>query len=222
MKRLLLCCCTEMNCAKKNDNWTWIMDRGDCMEHVEMINRELVYEGTILDIYSDTMLLPDGNTEVWDLVHHRKGAAATLAVTDDGKILLVHQYRHALGRYTWEIPAGSRDAVDEDPLICAKRELEEETGFRTDQPLKHLISLKTTVAFCDEFIEVYLATDLKKGEQHLDEAEDIEIATFTVEELTERIYAGEIQDSKTVSAILAYALLQQSASKNTTDSGQEK
>ncbi len=187
------------------------------MEHVELMKHELVYEGTILDIYSDTMLLPNGKTEVWDLVHHRKGAAATLAVTDDEKILLVHQYRHALNRYTWEIPAGSRDALDEDPLICAKRELEEETGYHTDTSLEHLISLKTTVAFCDEFIEVYLATDLKKGEQHLDDAEDIEVEAFTVEELTKRIYAGEIQDSKTVSAILAYALLQQSVSKKTTD-----
>jgi ADP-ribose pyrophosphatase len=92
-------------------------------------------------------------------------------------------------------------------LICAKRELREETGYEASE-WKRLLSLKTTVAFCNELIDVYLAKNLVKvGEQLLDEAEAIELKAFTLDELKEKIYAGEMQDSKTVSAILAYACL---------------
>ena len=92
-------------------------------------------------------------------------------------------------------------------MICAKRELREETGYEASE-WKRLLSLKTTVAFCNELIDVYLAKNLVKvGEQLLDEAEAIELKAFTLDELKEKIYAGEMQDSKTVSAILAYACL---------------
>ena len=93
--------------------------------------------------------------------------------------------------------------MTEDTKVCAARELEEETGYRSEN-LSFLLSLRTTVAFCDEFIDVYLARDLVKSEQHLDEGEAIDVETHDVDELCEMIYAGKIQDSKTVSAILAY------------------
>lgn len=173
------------------------------MEHVTLKKRTLAHRGSILDVYSDEMLLPNGKTEMWDFVSHRKGAAAVLPVLDDGRIILVHQYRHALERMTWELPAGCRDSVTEDTKESAARELKEETGY-TSENIEFLISLKTTVAFCDEFIDVYLATDLKVGEQHLDDAENIEIKAWEMADLLEEIYAGRLQDSKTVSAILAY------------------
>ena len=173
------------------------------MEHVEVEKRELVYKGSILDVYADTVRLPNGHREAWDFVSHRKGAAAVVPVLPDGRIVLVHQYRHALKRMTWEIPAGSRDSVTEDTMVCARRELTEETGYTCDR-IEPLISLKTTVAFCDEFIDVYLATGLHPGQQHLDEAESIEIKAWKMEDLLTEIYAGRMQDSKTVSAILAY------------------
>lgn len=172
-------------------------------EKIKRINRELVKKGAILDIYSDTMLLPNGKTEEWDIVEHRLGAAAVVPVMEDGKILMVHQYRPALGRWTLEIPAGSRDSVTEDTKICAARELEEETGYRSEN-LTKLISLKTTVAFCNEAIDVYVAKDLIPSKQHLDEAEEIQIEAFELEVLLEKIYAFEIEDGKTVSALLAY------------------
>jgi ADP-ribose pyrophosphatase len=172
-------------------------------DRVKRIKRELIKQGAILDIYTDTMELPNGKTEQWDFISHRKGAAAVVPVRDDGKILMVHQYRNALERMTLEIPAGSRDSVTEDTKVCAARELEEETGYRSEN-LSFLISLKTTVAFCDEFIDVYLARDLKPGKQHLDEAESIDVEAYDVEELCDMIYAGKLQDAKTVSAILAY------------------
>ncbi len=174
------------------------------MEHVKRQSRRLVHSGSILDIYEDVMLCPDGNTEVWDFVSHRKGAAAVVAVTEEGKLLMCRQYRPALERYTWELPAGSRDSVEEETLVCAKRELKEETGYDTDQ-WSRLLSLKSTVAFCDELIDVYLAENVKKvGEQQLDESEAIDIKLFEPEELLSMIYAGTMQDAKTVAGILAY------------------
>ena len=172
-------------------------------EHAKRIKRELVMKGTILDVYKDTMELPNGKTEEWDFVSHRKGAAAVVAVREDGKLLMVRQYRNALERMTLEIRAGARDSVTEDTKVCAARELEEETGYRSEN-LSFLLSLRTTVAFCDEFIDVYLARDLVKSTQHLDEGEAIDVEAHDVDELCEMIYAGKIQDSKTVSAILAY------------------
>lgn len=170
---------------------------------VKRIKRELIRSGTILDIYTDTMQLPNGKTEEWDFISHRKGAAAVVPVRDDGKILMVKQLRPAIERETLEIPAGSRDSVTEDTKICAARELEEETGYRSED-LSFLISLKTTVAFCNEFIDVYLAKKLKPGKQHLDEGEFIDVEAYDIEELCKMIYEGKLQDSKTVSALLAY------------------
>ena len=149
-------------------------------EHAKRMKRELVMKGTILDVYKDTMELPNGKTEEWDFVSHRKGAAAVVAVREDGKLLMVRQYRNALERMTLEIPAGSRDSVTEDTKVCAARELEEETGYRSEN-LSFLLSLRTTVAFCDEFIDVYLARDLVKSEQHLDEGEAIDVETHDVD-----------------------------------------
>ncbi len=173
---------------------------------LKRIKRELVYKGAILDIYKDTMRLPNGKTEEWDYVAHRMGAAAVLPVLPDGRIVMVRQYRNALERETLEIPAGCRDSLTEDTLVSASRELEEETGYHSDD-ISFLISLKTTVAFCNESIDVYLAKNLVKGEQHLDDAEAIEVEIHSLDELCDMIYKGQLQDSKTVSAILAYSNL---------------
>ena len=175
------------------------------MEKIERVGRKLIHKGTILDMYEDTVRLPNGKEEKWDFVSHRMGAACVLAVRPDGKILMVRQYRNALDRFTLEVPAGKRDSLNEDTSICAARELEEETGYRAGK-LEKLLSLKSTVAFCDEFIDVYLATELEKiGEQHLDEAEDIDIEAYDLSELMDMCYSGTLQDAKTVAAIMAYA-----------------
>ena len=97
-------------------------------ESVIRLKRQLRYQGTILKIYEDTVLA-NGHEAHWDFIHH-DGAAAVLPVTDDGKILMVRQYRNALDRQTLEIPAGKLDAPNEPKIECAFRELEEETGFK--------------------------------------------------------------------------------------------
>lgn len=170
----------------------------------ERIKRELVYKGSIVDFHKDTMQLPDGRIEYFDFIKH-KGAAAVLPVKEDGKILMVRQYRNALDSYTLEIPAGGKNGADEPTLDCAYRELEEETGYYTDKEnLELLIGLYTTVAFCNEQIDIYVAKNLTKTVQHLDDDEYIDVEEYTVDELMEMIYKGEIVDAKTIAAISTY------------------
>lgn len=171
---------------------------------IRRLDRTLCYKGSILDVYRDTMDVGGGRTEKWDFVSHRNGAAAVVPVLDDGNILMVRQYRSALDRKTLEIPAGARDNAAEDTAVCAARELEEETGYKCTH-LKRLLSLRSTVAFCDELIDVYLATKLVPGTRCLDDGESIELEAHPLEKLLAMIYAGQIQDAKTVAGILAYA-----------------
>lgn len=171
-------------------------------EEFKRLNRELVYKGSIIDFYKDTVQVPDGNVVKWDFIKHQ-GAAAVLPVREDGKILMVRQYRNALDRYTLEIPAGGLNGADEPTKEAAARELSEETGY-TAGKMEWLITVRTTVAFCNEKIDIYLATDLTPGLQHLDEDERICVEAYTVEELCEKILNGEIEDSKTISAIMSY------------------
>lgn len=173
------------------------------MQPVKRVKRELKCQGAIVDFYTDHVKLPNGNTAQWDYIEHRKGAAAVVAVLPDGKLLLVKQYRNALDRFTLEIPAGARDSREEPHIKCAARELEEETGYRCEN-LEFLISIRTTVAFCNEEIEVYVARDLIPSKQHLDPDEFVEIEAHSTEELCQWIYEGKIQDSKTIAAIMAY------------------
>ena len=172
------------------------------MEKYERIGRELIHKGAIIDYYQDTIKIPNGNIAKWDYIKH-KGAAAVVAVKDDGKLLMVRQYRNALDRETLEIPAGGLNSVDEPTDLAAARELEEEAGY-TAGKLELLISIRTTVAFCDEKIDIYVATDLKRSKQHLDEDEFLDVETYSIEELIQMVYDCKIQDSKTVAALLAY------------------
>lgn len=171
------------------------------MSDYKRVKRELEHEGIIINCYSDYMELPNGKQAKWDFIGH-KGAAAMVAVDSEGKLLMVRQYRNALERYTLEIPAGGLD-VGEDRKTCAIRELEEETGYRTVQA-EHLIDIYTTVAFCDEKIGIYYTNQLLPSKQHLDEDEFVHVERYSLQELLDMIFEGKIEDSKTISAILAY------------------
>lgn len=171
-------------------------------DDIKRTGRELIHKGAIIDVYRDHMEFSNGHHADWDFIHH-DGAAAVVPVLPDGRILMVRQFRNALDRETLEIPAGKLDASDEPGHVCASRELEEETGYRSEQ-LEWLITLRTTVAFCDEKIEVYVAENLEPSRQNLDEDEFVDVKAYTLEQLKEKIYSGVIQDSKTVAALLAY------------------
>ncbi len=169
---------------------------------MKRIKRELIHKGKIIDYYQDTIAVENGNEVLFDFIGH-KGAAAVVPVREDGKILMVRQQRNALDRETLEIPAGGREETDETTLVCAARELEEETGYKSEN-LTPLISIYTTVAFCNEKIDIYVAKDLKPSKQHLDEDEFIDVEAYDIDELCQMIYAQKIQDGKTVAALMAY------------------
>ena len=171
------------------------------MSELKRIQRDLMYKGHIVNVYEETMELPDGRTAKWDFIEH-KGAAAIIPIDQDGKIIMVRQYRNAPEQYVLEIPAGGLNP-GEDMKTCATRELEEETGFRSEK-VEHLIDIYTTVGFCNERIAIYCAYDLLPSKQKLDEDEYVAIEKYTLEELVSLIYDGTIMDGKTISGILAY------------------
>ena len=172
------------------------------MDKFERLERTLVHKGAIIDYYQDTVKVPNGNIVKWDFIGH-KGAAAVIAVNDEGKLLMVRQYRNALDRETLEIPAGGLNSIDEPTDVAAARELEEETGYKACK-LELLITIRTTVAFCNEKIDVYVATDLKPSRQNLDEDEFIGVETYSIEELAQMVYDCKIQDGKTIASLMAY------------------
>lgn len=172
------------------------------MSEYKRLRRNLVAKGAIIDYYQDTMLIPNGNTAKWDFIDH-KGAAAVVAVREDGKLLMVRQYRNALERETLELPAGGLNGREEPTHLAAVRELEEETGYTCEQ-VNLLTSIYTTVAFCNEKIDIYLAENLRPGKQHLDEDEFLNVEAYSPEELKKMIFDGEIMDAKTICGILAY------------------
>lgn len=171
------------------------------MSEHKRLQRDLIYKGHIVNVYEDTMQLPDGRTAKWDFIEH-KGAAAIIPVDNDGKIIMVRQYRNAPEQYVLEIPAGGLNP-GEDMKTCAARELEEETGYRSEN-IEHLIDIHTTVGFCNEKIGIYCAFDLIQSQQKLDEDEYVVIEKYSLDELVSLIYNGTITDGKTVSGILAY------------------
>ena len=174
------------------------------MDEIKRIDRTLIANGRVIDYYQDTMQMPDGSQVKWDLIDH-DGAAAVVAVREDGKLLMVRQYRNPLERETLEIPAGKLNTRDEDPRIAAERELAEETGYVCDD-IEYLTTIYTTVAFCNEKIGLYLAKGLKdRHPQHLDEDEYIDLEAYTLDEVRQMIYDGKIQDAKTIIGILLYA-----------------
>lgn len=164
------------------------------------LSEQTIYEGNYLTLTNITVELPDGNITNRDIVKH-PGACAIIPFLDNNKILLIEQFRKPLEKTILEIPAGKLD-LNEDPLICAHRELEEETGYRAKNMI-YLGSIATAPGFCDEIIHLYKATDLYIGTKSCDEDEFTEVKSFTLNEVKTMIKSGEIIDTKTIS-ILAY------------------
>ena len=174
------------------------------LQHPERIGRKLIHNGAIVDIYQYRMVLPDGTEENFDFIEH-KGAAAVIPVLDDGRIIMVCQHRNAIDDYTVEIPAGGLNGADEPTRVAAHRELEEDSGYRTDiENVEFLLTLYTTVAFCNEKIDIYVARNLEKSHQHLDDDEFIDVGINTFDELTDMILAGKIVDANTIAALMTY------------------
>lgn len=172
------------------------------MSLFKRLKRTEIYNGIRVHLVKERLLTPDGKEVDWELVLH-PGAAAVIPVDDEGKIIMVRQYRLPGDSTTLEIPAGCLDAPDEDPKDCAYRELEEETGYKSDD-IEFLYKFYASIGISDEIIYIYTAKNLIKSQQNLDEDEFVEVERYTLDELMEMIFAGQLLDNKTISSILMY------------------
>ena len=170
-----------------------------------LIEREPVRSGRILDISLDTVRFPDGSTGTLEMIRH-PGASAILPILGtpgqaDPRVLLLRQYRYATGGYIYEVPAGIPDSADEDWEICARRELEEETGMRAGS-IRRLTRIYTTPGFCDEVIHLFVAWDLEQGTPSLDDDEFMEVIEVPFSKALDMVRTGEIVDCKSVATLL--------------------
>lgn len=168
------------------------------MQH-RRLNTERVYDGKLLHIDRDQVLLPNGRETVLEIVRHPGASAVVPFVTDD-EILLVRQFRYATGGYILEAPAGTLDPGEE-PRACAMREVEEEVGHRPGR-LQPLGWIYTTPGFTDERIHLWTAHDLTPSRQKLDADEVLTVVRLSFEDALAKAYAGEITDAKTLCALM--------------------
>jgi 8-oxo-dGTP pyrophosphatase MutT (NUDIX family) len=162
-----------------------------------------VYVGKILALRVDEVAMPGGGTAVREVVEHL-GAVAVAAVDSDGQVVLIHQYRHPLGRRLWELPAGLLDSVGEDPVEGARRELVEEVGL-VAQEWATLVDVAASPGFTDEVVRVFLAQGLSTVDRDAqgEEEADLEIHRFPLAEAVRMVFSGEIVNASTVAGLLA-------------------
>ncbi len=170
-----------------------------------LIERKPVHKGRIVDLSIDTVRFPNGKTGELEMIRH-SGASAVLPVlsdldADDPQILLIRQYRYASGGYLLEVPAGRPDHEGEDWEVCARRELQEETGLLAER-LIPLTSIYTTPGFTDEKIHLFVAIGLTTGDTKLDDDEFLDAETMPMSEALQLVRAGEITDAKTICTLL--------------------
>ena len=170
------------------------------MHTEEKIKSEIKYEGYVVKVTFDTVKLEDGSIATRDVVRH-KGGACVAPLTDEGELIFVKQYRYVLGKELLELPAGKLDSIDEDPYLCTKRELKEETGCTADE-IKFMGNFIATPGFCDENIRLYMAKGLRYGENNLDEGEFLDVIKIPLKDAKEMVLSGEIIDGKTQALIL--------------------
>lgn len=175
------------------------------MPHTETtLSSEEIFNGRVIRVTYDKVLLENGNTSTREVVHHH-GGACILPVDENQNITMVRQYRYALGEEMWELPAGKLEK-GEDPFEAAKRELAEECGLTAD----HFVDLGVvypTVGYDSEKIYLWAATGLHNVSQHLDEDEFLDVVKMPLEEALRLVLDGTIKDSKTQIGILKYAML---------------
>ena len=166
------------------------------------ISSREIFQGRIVKLRVDTVSLPDGRESTREIIEHA-GAVAIVALDNEGKIIMVRQYRKPVEQVLLEIPAGTMEA-NEDPLLCAQRELREETGYSAGSWQK-ILSYYSAPGFTDEYLHLYLATELSGGEVEPDEDEFIETVSLPLQQAYQYIFEGQIKDGKSIIGI-QYAL----------------
>jgi ADP-ribose pyrophosphatase len=178
-------------------------------ETARVLTSEVVYQGKLFRVTRDKLVEPGGKESVREVVRHN-GSVVILALDSsqskkDPYIVMERQYRHAAGRFLWELPAGKLDAGEE-PVAGAQRELEEETGYRAKK-WKELVEYYASPGFLGESMKVYVAEGLIAGDAHPEEDEEIEIRLVKLSDVLKKIDKAEIMDGKTLSCVLLYARL---------------
>ena len=165
-----------------------------------MESSQTIFEGAIVKLTVDQVRLPDGNPAQREVVYH-PGGVAVLALDEEDRVYLVRQYRYPIRQLLLELPAGKLDHGQEEPIQGARRELAEETGLEAGEwtDLGHILA---SPGFCTEDLHMYLARDLTRKEQHLDEDEFLDVVIMPFEELVAQVMDGTITDAKTVAAVL--------------------
>ena len=166
------------------------------------LSSENVFDGRLLHVFNDVVELPNGHKSTREYIKHQ-GAVCVVPVTDDMEVVAVKQYRYPIGRVTIEIPAGKLDK-GEDILTAAKRELSEETGVESAD-IEYMGGLYPSVAYTDEIIHMYVAKNLVYGDSHTDDDEFLNVVKIPLAEFAQMVMNGEIQDAKTMAAILKVA-----------------
>lgn len=161
-------------------------------------NRVILHQGRSFSFVKENVTLENGTTVDLEVVRH-PGAAAIVPFIKNDRLIILKQYRHAIGHHIWEIPAGTLDP-GEDPLECAKRELIEETGYSGRQWEK-IGEITPVPGYSDERIHIFVATDLTPAEQNLDVDEVLDVHQVSFEKTVQMIEKGQIQDSKTISGL---------------------
>jgi len=165
---------------------------------VRVNRQEIIRHGRVFDVTLENVSLPNGACIDMEIIRH-PGAAAIVALTDNHEILMLKQYRHAIGTYWWEIPAGTFDGR-EAPLTCAQRELTEETGYAA-RNWEALGAVTPLPGYSDEKIHLFLARDLTPADQHLDFDEIIEVHPLPLDQVVAMIIDGRIDDAKSITAV---------------------
>ena len=165
------------------------------------ISSEEIYKGKIIDVYRDKVLCPNGKESYREYIKHCR-ASCIIAKLPNGKFLMEKQYRYPYDEIIYEFPAGKCDK-DEDPVITAKRELEEETGYLANK-IEYLGEIYPSCAYTDEIIYIYFATDLVKTHKHWDENERVEVFELTMDEILDLARKGILKDAKSVSGLAYY------------------
>ena len=160
-----------------------------------LVSGETVYDGKFLKVRRDIVCLPDGKHTAREYFRH-PGAVVVLPLFDDGTVLLERQFRYPLNQVFIEFPAGKLE-VGEDPLLCAKRELRQETGYSASQ-WQFICTIHNATAYSDEHLDLYLARGLQLGESQLDDGEFLDVFTLPFAELMEWIRQAKVTDVKTI------------------------
>ena len=166
------------------------------------VSSKRIYDGHIVNLRVDEVKLENGKTAKREIVEHR-GATAIVPILEDGRVVLVRQYRHAAATELLEIPAGTLEP-DEAPENCARRELEEETGFKCRE-IKKMMEIFLAPGYSTEKIHIYLATGLSEAKMRLEEDERINVEKVPISTALEMVSSGKIQDAKTISGLYVAA-----------------